>query len=66
MERVKENRNELVILDTKDMQSPVAFVQLPFHVKGASFGANPVDTNSNLACSANPRELGARGEVHSV
>ncbi|GAA5959695.1 hypothetical protein JCM21900_001395, partial [Sporobolomyces salmonicolor] len=38
IERVRENRNELVILDTKDMENPVAFVQLPFHVKAQVHG----------------------------
>ncbi|KAK4706184.1 hypothetical protein P7C70_g32, partial [Phenoliferia sp. Uapishka_3] len=38
VERVKEYRNELVILDTKNFQNPVAFVQLPFHVKAQVHG----------------------------
>ena len=38
VERVKENRSEVIILDTKDFQKPVAIVQLPFHVKAQIHG----------------------------
>jgi carotenoid cleavage dioxygenase len=38
VERVKENRSEVVILDTKDFQKPVAIVRLPFHVKAQIHG----------------------------
>jgi carotenoid cleavage dioxygenase len=45
VERVKENRSEVVILDTKQFTKPVAIVQLPFHVKAQIHG-NWVDGKS--------------------
>ncbi|KAF4439639.1 isoeugenol monooxygenase [Fusarium acutatum] len=33
VERKLENRNDLVILDTRTFEKPIAIVQLPFHVK---------------------------------
>ena len=38
VERVRENRSEVVILDTKNFKKPVAIVQLPFHVKAQVHG----------------------------
>jgi len=45
VERVKENRSEVVILNTKQFTKPVAIVQLPFHVKAQIHG-NWVDGKS--------------------
>jgi hypothetical protein len=36
--RFKENRSEVVLLDTKDFKRPIAIVQLPFHVKAQIHG----------------------------
>jgi carotenoid cleavage dioxygenase-like enzyme len=38
VERVKENRSEVVVLDTKEFTKPIAIVQLPFHVKAQIHG----------------------------
>lgn len=38
VERRAANRNDLVLLDTKDFEKPVAFVQLPMHVKAQVHG----------------------------
>ncbi|KAL1859355.1 transcriptional regulatory protein rco1 [Paecilomyces lecythidis] len=45
VERRGENRNDLVVLDTKEFEKPVAFIQLPFHVKAQVHG-NWVDSES--------------------
>jgi len=38
VERLKENRHEVVILDTRDFKKVEAIVQLPFHVKAQVHG----------------------------
>lgn len=34
VERISKNISELVIIDTRDFTKAIAYVQLPFHVKG--------------------------------
>lgn len=38
VERRGANRNEIVVLDTKDFENPIAVIQLPFHVKAQVHG----------------------------
>ncbi|RFU34098.1 hypothetical protein B7463_g2207, partial [Scytalidium lignicola] len=38
VERRGENRNDLVVIDTKVFEKPVAIIQLPFHVKAQIHG----------------------------
>lgn len=38
VERRGENRNDLVVIDTKEFEKPVAIIQLPFHVKAQIHG----------------------------
>lgn len=38
VERRGRNRNDLVVLDTREFESPIAIVQLPFHVKAQVHG----------------------------
>ncbi|KAF2223278.1 isoeugenol monooxygenase [Elsinoe ampelina] len=38
VERRKANRNDIVVIDTRDFERPVAIVQLPFHVKAQVHG----------------------------
>ncbi|KAF7554811.1 hypothetical protein G7Z17_g2664 [Cylindrodendrum hubeiense] len=44
VERRDANRNDLVVLDTKDFETPIAIVQLPMHVKAQIHG-NWVDAS---------------------
>lgn len=45
VERRKTNRNDIVVIDTRDFEKPVAIVQLPIHVKAQVHG-NWVDAAS--------------------
>lgn len=45
IERRDANRNDLVVLDTKEFETPIAIVQLPLHVKAQIHG-NWVDASS--------------------
>ncbi|KAI8183777.1 Lignostilbene-alpha,beta-dioxygenase isozyme I [Colletotrichum sp. SAR 10_75] len=38
VERRGANRNEIVVLDTRDFEKPIALIQLPFHVKSQVHG----------------------------
>ncbi|CAK7212999.1 transcriptional regulatory protein rco1 [Sporothrix eucalyptigena] len=38
VERREANRNDLVVLDTKNFETPIAYVQLPMHVKAQIHG----------------------------
>ncbi|GKT56575.1 isoeugenol monooxygenase [Colletotrichum tofieldiae] len=38
VERRGANRNEIVVLDTKQFENPIAIIQLPFHVKAQVHG----------------------------
>ena len=44
VERLKENRSEVIILDTRNFNKIEAIVQLPFHVKAQVHG-NWIDRN---------------------
>ncbi|KAH7149837.1 isoeugenol monooxygenase [Dactylonectria estremocensis] len=57
VERRAANRNDLVVLDTRDFEKPVAIVQLPLHVKAQIHG-NWVDASTRKPAAALVREIG--------
>ncbi|TKX21367.1 putative retinal pigment epithelial membrane protein 2 [Elsinoe australis] len=56
VERRKANRNDVVIIDTKDFEKPVAIVQLPFHVKAQVHG-NWVGVEKGVGTKSLVREV---------
>lgn len=47
VERTSVARNDLVVIDTREFEMPIAIVQLPFHMKAQTHG-NWVGTGGNL------------------
>ncbi|ETS75497.1 hypothetical protein PFICI_12441 [Pestalotiopsis fici W106-1] len=56
VERRAANRNDLVLLDTKEFEKPVAFAQLPMHVKAQIHG-NWVEGNQMTSGRSLVREI---------
>ncbi|KPM44873.1 hypothetical protein AK830_g1595 [Neonectria ditissima] len=56
VERRAANRNDLVVLDTNNFETPVAIVQLPMHVKAQIHG-NWVDATSRTKWESLVREI---------
>ncbi|KAF5566714.1 Apocarotenoid-15 15 oxygenase [Fusarium phyllophilum] len=55
VERRAANRSELVVLDTKEFEKPVAIIQLPMHVKAQIHG-NWVNAKSRKSAEPIPRQ----------
>ncbi|UQC74980.1 isoeugenol monooxygenase [Colletotrichum lupini] len=70
VERRGANRNEIVVLDTKDFENPIAVIQLPFHVKAQVHG-NWVDQRrlkawQKLARDAVPEPISGQGALEPL
>jgi carotenoid cleavage dioxygenase len=57
LERRVANRSELVVLDTKEFEKPVAFIQLPMHLKTQVHG-NWIDSRTRESTDAIVRQIG--------
>lgn len=57
LERRVANRSELVVLDTKEFEKPVAFIQLPMHLKAQVHG-NWIDSRTRASAEAIVRQIG--------
>uniref|UniRef100_A0A0D2XF77 Lignostilbene alpha,beta-dioxygenase I n=1 Tax=Fusarium oxysporum (strain Fo5176) TaxID=660025 RepID=A0A0D2XF77_FUSOF len=57
LERRVANRSELVVLDTKEFEKPVAFIQLPMHLKTQVHG-NWIDSRKRASTDAIVRQIG--------
>ncbi|KAG8622801.1 hypothetical protein KVT40_009312 [Elsinoe batatas] len=55
VERREANRNDIVVVDTRDFERPVAIVQLPFHVK-AQVNGNWVGAETGVGRTSLVRE----------
>lgn len=67
VERKAENRNDLIIIDTDRFETPIAIVQLPFHVKAQVHG-NWIDQSrlkerTSLVRSGETFEISRRGAL---
>ncbi|KAH8803687.1 carotenoid oxygenase [Xylogone sp. PMI_703] len=62
VERRSENRNDLVVIDTRNFEKAIAIIQLPFHVKAQTHG-NWVDARELKERKALVKELGDIGEI---
>ncbi|KXJ88074.1 carotenoid oxygenase [Microdochium bolleyi] len=56
IERQRAHRNDLVVVDTKEFAKPIAFIQLPMHVKAQVHG-NWVDSRSRTQTCSLVREM---------
>ena len=57
VERVGASRNDIVVIDTKEFEKPIAVIQLPLHVKAQIHG-NWVDSADLKGCNKLAREFG--------
>ncbi|CVL06401.1 related to lignostilbene alpha,beta-dioxygenase I [Fusarium proliferatum] len=57
LERRVANRSELVVLDTREFEKPVAFIQLPMHLKAQVHG-NWIDSRTRASTEAIVRQIG--------
>ncbi len=70
VERKAANRNDIVVIDTREFEKPVAVVQLPFHVKAQIHGnwveASRLKERKSLVKEIGALKISGRGALEPI